>query len=261
LIPHLTRTLIYDNGASVKGKGIHFAINRLKSHLRQHYREHGNEGYALLIDFSNYFGNIQHQPLFDIYNTAFGEDKRLIWLAEMFVKAFGDSSLGLGSESCQISAVAYMNRIDHFIKEVLGCKLYAHYMDDLYFIFKTKEEAHRVCNILMSMFEEIGIVVNPRKVAITKLSKGITFLKMKFHLTETGRIVVRPNRASIVRQRRKLKKLKKLYDLGEITHEAIECSYMSWRGYIAHCDSWKSVNRMDGLYISLFGYHPMQRKT
>jgi hypothetical protein len=130
----------------------------------------------------------------------------------------------------------------------------------LYFIFKTKEEAHRVCNILMSMFEEIGIVVNPRKVAITKLSKGFTFLKMKFHLTETGRIVVRPNRSSIVRQRRKLKKLRKLYDLGKITHKAIECSYMSWRGYISHCNAWRSVNNMDKLYTSLYGYHPMWAK-
>jgi len=243
----------------MKDKGIHFAMNRLKKHLRQHYKEHGTEGYALLIDFSNYFGNILHEPLYDIYNAAFGEDEKLVWLASLFVSAFGENGLGLGSETSQISAVAYMNKIDHFMKEVMRCKYYSHYMDDLYIICPTKEEAERMRDTLMPMFEEIGIVVKPSKIAIVKLTKGITHLKMKFYLTETGRVVVRPNRSSIVRQRRKLKKFKRFYDAGIMSLEDIESSYMSWRGYISHCNSWRSVNRMDLLYESLFGYHPMQR--
>jgi len=125
LAPHLIRTLIYDNGASVANKGIHFSIKRMKVHLMRHYRKHGRDGYVLLIDFSNYFGNIEHKPLIDQYRRAFGEDKRLLWLASLFVTAFGDKSLGLGSETSQISAIAYVNEIDHYALEVLRI-VYAH---------------------------------------------------------------------------------------------------------------------------------------
>ena len=50
LNPSLQRYLIYDNGASIKGRGIGFTRNRLDRHLRRYYRKHGdNEGYILLI--------------------------------------------------------------------------------------------------------------------------------------------------------------------------------------------------------------------
>jgi hypothetical protein len=39
LTPILSNPLIYDNGASIKGKGLHFAIRRLIAHLSRFYRE------------------------------------------------------------------------------------------------------------------------------------------------------------------------------------------------------------------------------
>jgi hypothetical protein len=39
LVPILSNPLIYDNGASVKGKGLHFAIRCLIAHLSRFYRE------------------------------------------------------------------------------------------------------------------------------------------------------------------------------------------------------------------------------
>ena len=61
-----SRSFIYDNGACIKGKGIKFAIDRLKCHLQRHYRKYGTDGYALVFDFSKYFDNIEHKPLKDI---------------------------------------------------------------------------------------------------------------------------------------------------------------------------------------------------
>jgi hypothetical protein len=56
LTPILTYPLIHDNGASIKGKGFHFAVRRLMVHLSRFYRRNGfsNEGYALLIDFTRF---------------------------------------------------------------------------------------------------------------------------------------------------------------------------------------------------------------
>ena len=63
IIPLLTPSLIYDNGASLQGKGFDFALNRVTCHLQRYWRKHGNKGYVLLFDFSSYFENADHQPV------------------------------------------------------------------------------------------------------------------------------------------------------------------------------------------------------
>ena len=61
LMPATDKYLIYDNGASRKGKGVSFHRQRFEYHLHQYYNRHkSNEGYILLIDFSGYYANIPH---------------------------------------------------------------------------------------------------------------------------------------------------------------------------------------------------------
>ena len=61
LTPALSKYLIYDNGASQKGKGVDFHRRRFEAHLHQYYIQHGtNEGYIMLGDFSGYYANIPH---------------------------------------------------------------------------------------------------------------------------------------------------------------------------------------------------------
>lgn len=257
LTPLLSRSLIYDNGASLANKGIDFALRRLKRHLCRHYRKHGKSGYVVLVDFKGYFDNILHQPLYDLYNRVFGEDARLVALASLFIAAFGSYGLGLGSETCQIDAVTYPNSIDHYIKEVLRCKYYGRYMDDSYIICETKEQAREILNALLPKYAELGITVNCKKTAIVKLSRGFTFLKTHISLTDTGAVVFRPCRQSIVRQRRKLKKFKRFLDAGQMTMLDIRASYMSWRGFIAHKNARRTIHNMDVLYYQLFGVWPI----
>ena len=64
LLPKVKPYLIYDNGASLQGKGIDFALNRLEKHLHDHYKHYGdNKGQIVLIDFTKYFDNIPHDIL------------------------------------------------------------------------------------------------------------------------------------------------------------------------------------------------------
>ena len=50
LIPRSYKFLNYDNGASVKGKGIGFTRKRFVAHIEQFYRKYG-DGYILLMDW------------------------------------------------------------------------------------------------------------------------------------------------------------------------------------------------------------------
>ncbi|HBU12709.1 MAG TPA: hypothetical protein DEB31_08290 [Clostridiales bacterium] len=75
---------------------------------------------------------------------------------------------------------------------------------------------------------------------------------------DLGRIVARPCRECVTRQRRKMKKFRKFLDAGDMTLEQIHTSYMSWRGYIAHKNARRTIHNMDHFYEKLFGCWPMK---
>jgi hypothetical protein len=65
LLPELTPRFIYDNCATLRGKGIDFALKRVKKHLQQAHREYGlgKDFYGLRIDIQKYFDSIDHKSL------------------------------------------------------------------------------------------------------------------------------------------------------------------------------------------------------
>ena len=64
LNPLLAKSLIYDSGATIKGKGLSFTKKRILGHLRSFYRHYGNKGYVLKLDIKQYFESIDHETLF-----------------------------------------------------------------------------------------------------------------------------------------------------------------------------------------------------
>lgn len=208
LVPTLSKEFIYDNSACIKGKGYHFALNRCRYHLRKYYRKHHtNEGYILQFDFHHYFDTIPHQQLIDLV-TKFTTDERINNLYAQLVNDFdGDKGLGLGSQISQISALFYPNKIDHYFKSVKGIDAYARYMDDGYLISSDKTLLQRMKKELTRLVSELGLTLNENKTQIRKLKCGFIFLKGRFFFTETGKVIVKPNRKGITRNRRKAKKL------------------------------------------------------
>lgn len=255
LVPVLSRSLIYDNGASLKNKGISFARSRLKHHLHQYYRRTGsNDGYILLMDFSGYFDNILHGPCYDLLDAAF-EDKRIVALCRQFIEPFGEKSLGIGSQVSQILAVAYRSSIDHYIKEVLRVKEYGCYMDDSYLIHESKDALHEYYAIVKKLCEDKGITINGRKTQITKISHGFTYMKGRYFLTDTGKVIVKPCRRNTTAHRRKMKKLKRFLEEGKLELWQIVCAHNSYRGYIEKdYNSHVTVRNADKMFHELYGY-------
>lgn len=257
LSPILERPLIHDNGASIKGKGTQFSLNRLTAHLRRYYRSNGNsnEGYALLIDFRKYFDSIDHRVLAKQLGRHI-KDARLRILLWNFIQAFGpEKSLGLGSGVSQICAVFFPNKVDHFIKEKLRIKYYGRYMDDLYLIHSDKNYLKKCLYQIQKLCAELGITLHDKKTRIVKLTQGVNFLKGRYILTKTGKIIRLPSRDSTVRMRRKLKKYKSLCERGKMNSSDIRISYQSWRGnFKKRFDAYYKLKRMDKLYNELFIY-------
>lgn len=251
LVPAIMPTLTAGNSANMKGRGVDYAIARLKRQLARHYRRHGNEGYVLLVDFSDYFARIDHDAAKALVRRAL-DDERLIALTESLIDACGDVGLGLGSEPNQILAVSLPNPIDHWAEEMAGLEATGRYMDDSYYIDMGKDKLKLVLACIEILCDDLGITINRKKTRIVKLSRGFRFLKKRFYYGPTGKVVVRPSRESITRERRKLKAMRRMLDRGEMAIEQINQSYQSWRGSMLRLDAHDTVLSMDRLFSELF---------
>lgn len=249
LVPMLTRRMIYDNGASQKGKGYHFAIRRMRKHLTRHFRRHGVTGYILLFDFKGYFDSIPH----DVVKRLAGRyitDPGLVKLMHHFIDCFNQDQpvaqigrgLGLGSQISQTLALLAGDPIDHMVKEQLRINGYGRYMDDGYLIHESKEYLRYCLERIKALADALGLRLNLAKTCIVKLTHGFTWCKKRVRITETGRIVMKLARGSAARERRKLRKLK----ARGIPEETLRQSYASWEGYARWGDNWKTIQSMRG---------------
>jgi len=253
MMPAVRDTLIYDNSANVKGKGTKFAVVRMKKHLADHYRKHGDEGYILLGDFKGFFGSIPHEGAKEMLRKYLDDEALIGFISSQIDHEDGDRGLPLGSEINQTIAVAYPSRIDHFVVECGEVEAYGRYMDDFYAIHTSKEHLQLVLACIESFAIQLGLTLNARKTHIVKLSHGFTYLKRKFSYGENGKIVVRPTREAVTRQRRKMKRQARLVEVGKMTFDDALVSYTSWRSHVLDMDSHELVLRMDALFRELFG--------
>ena len=251
LVPMVGRTFIYDNGASMENKGYTFAINRICQHLREHYRKHGTEGYILLFDFSKFFDRVSHKLVKAILRKEF-TDERLIAIMEHFIDAFGDVGMGLGSQISQVLALASANRLDHYIKEKAQIRGYGRYMDDGYLIHHSKEHLQKCMQAIKILCRRLDIKLNEKKTQIVKLSHGFTWLKVRFFLLPSGKIVRKIYRRSVTKQRKKIKKFKELIATGKMTMMDAYSSWQSWKAYALNFNAWHTIKNMEMLFGELF---------
>lgn len=258
LIPRVADSFIYDNGASMKKKGYDFAVNRMLCHLQRHIRKSGTGGYILLGDFKSYFDSIMHWVVDRILRKRFS-DLRLIGITEDLIRMFDPDKpfqqrrgLGLGSQISQVLAPAVADSVDRYIKDVLHIKGYGRYMDDFYLIHESKLYLEHCKKMIQSKCREIGLILSERKTQIVRLSHGFTWLKVRVFITKTGKIIRKLHRSSIVRQRRKLKKLYGLFVKGIITlRDAWNC-FQSWRSHARRFCAYRTINEMEALFARLF---------
>lgn len=142
LVPVFSHSFVFDNAASLKGKGVDFAMDRLDRHLHRFYRKFGVEGVesggVLTGDFSDFFNSAPHSIIYrEAERRIHDDDVRRI--ACQFMEDFGDVGFGLGSQVSQIDALMVASPLDHFIKEQLHIKYYGRYMDDFYLIHENRE--------------------------------------------------------------------------------------------------------------------------
>jgi hypothetical protein len=247
LVPVMTRNLIYDNSASQKGKGYHFAVKRLERHLRDHIRQYGEEGYILIYDYHAFFDSIDHDVCKRMLRERVADD-RLYALCCHFIDVFGDVGLGLGSQISQVMAICYTDEIDKHIRAVTARS--ARYMDDGYAISPDLRALQETMSWLAGSSKKLGLRLNAGKTRILKIRHGFTFLKARISI-HGGIIVKRICKTSVARTRRRLKKLNQKVSRGA-DPDMLRMSYASWEGYARHFRARRTIHTMEQYYNSLY---------
>ncbi len=281
LVPLTERTLIRDNPASVKGKGITDARNRLEMFLKELATKHGDNFYIMTGDFTKFFDHLRHCDCL----THFREirlDRMLQGLGMKIARMYQESELGeiadeaeraaraqqlrqhkgigltLGSQESQTMALVIPNRIDHTVKDKMGIRAYERYMDDTLAAGPSKVELKGVERVIQGEAAEVGLSMNAKKTAITKASKGMKFLQIYYKVTDTGHLVKNLVRAGIVRMRRKLKKFAKMIRRGVMRLDDAFASFSAWFGNSYHADAYRTRKGMLSLYWRLFHGYRME---
>ena len=252
LTPMLENTLIKNNCASQKGKGTHKAWEYFEEDLRKAYNKWGRDFYVVQGDFHNYFASIPHDKLIAELDKYFHDERTRLYYRSVINSFYEDGEcigLGLGSQICQNFAIFYPNRLDHYMEKCGSC---GRFNDDFYVIVHTKEDAKTCLNGIYKIVDELGLEINEKKTRIVKATHVITYLKTRFNLLRNGEVIRRPNRKSITRERKKLKKLKKKLGEGIITFSDVRNSYESWKGSLKCKKCYRTLQNMNKLFNELF---------
>ena len=248
----LENTLIKNNCASQKGKGTHKAWEYFEEDLKKAYKKWGRDFYVIQGDFHNYFASIPHDKLIAELDKYFHDERTRLYYRSVINSFYEDGEcigLGLGSQICQNFAIFYPNRLDHYMEKCGSC---GRFNDDFYVIVHTKEDAKACLNGIYKIVDELGLEINEKKTRIVKATHVITYLKTRFNLLRNGEVIRRPNRKSITRERKKLKKLKKKLDEGIITFSDVRNSYESWKGSLKCKKCYRTLQNMNKLFNELF---------
>ena len=261
LVQRLEPALIYDNGASMKGKGVEFTRGRIEKHIRKAIRKYGTDFYALTFDFKSFFDSIPHESCLQVLRKYF-TDARIIGLTMAIIRSYqqvaikeikdqrkrsallaelkANKSKGicLGSQVSQIMALIVPNMLDHYIKDKCGVKFYVRYMDDGVILAKDKETLWELFDEMVKICDNIGLKFNTKK---TKVVKTLT-------------------RPGITRMRRKLRKFRPKVDDGTITLDDVYNSVQSWHAHAMVASSYHTRKNMLKLYNELFDGYRMTKK-
>ena len=228
----ITRSFVADNSACQKGRGTQYAIDRLKEHIRRYYRKNGAEGYYLKCDIHHFFESLDHNIIKAQLRKRITNEHYLNMLYDIIDSFPGEKGIGLGSQVSQLLALMYLDEMDHIIKEKLHIKYYIRYMDDFILVDQSREKLAGALAELRKYLDTLGLSLN-KKTTLQKLSQGVIFLGWKFILTDTGKVILKPDKRKLTAKRRKLRGIKRQQAAGNLSEKDV---MQIKQGMIAHLE-------------------------
>lgn len=250
LLPAIRPHLIYDNSASLKGRGVDMARKRLRVHLERFAQREGTDaGYIRLKDESKYYDNVRYRDAYDILAGFTDNQLALKMVAKLLIAARTDISdlseeeraeamgrkfdriawrsgnhskrgeaylykgLHVGDQLSQTIGIVYPYRVDNEATIVHGSRYYHRYMDDSRDLDRDLEKLRRRAEAIDRESENLGMFINERKTVICRTDKWFIWLQRKNRL-RGGRLESRILPKAVHRINRRIRKLRKKMDQG-----------------------------------------------
>lgn len=253
LYPQTVLHFIYANMACQKGKGTDAARQLFKAMMHRAFIKYGNtSGFQILAcDVKGYYDNMRHDvtaAMFREYCDPWTAGEAIRTLDRQYK---GDTGYNPGSQTVQIAGIAYLNKLDHYIKERMRRKIYIRYMDDFYIFGAPEEDMGAIRREIDSQLAPLGMKLHVAKTLVKTGAHGVMFLGFKFVATATGRVLMFRDPAKIKGNYRKLRRLARLVRRGKKSERRFDASYQAIRSCAALGDSKRLLRKMDSIYNNL----------
>lgn len=129
-------------------------------------------------------------------------------------------------------------------------------MDDYYVIVPPDRDAKEIMNLVVEKAESLRLTISRSKSRIVPLTKPFRYCKAKYHLTETGKVIVNGNRDGVKRARRKIKAFYHKIQNGEMSYEGLWTSVNGMLAYFECYNDHKRVLQLRRLFYAIFGFSP-----
>lgn len=239
IVPMLSRSLVYTNSASLKGKGTSFARSRFERDMLAARARFGSDARVFQYDVKNYFGSIPsvraHAVLSEIILKPYQRQpesdsmSKLLDIAALYSRE--SAFLTLGNQVNQLAAIAYLNGMDHAFHERLRQGTAGRYMDDGY-VFCSRKDLPSIRQLFLTGLRSLGLQPNAKACFSSRLDRELTFLKIRFSCPD-GHPCRRLARITLIRYRRHLKSLCSSVESQVLPPEVINASIASFKGVLS----------------------------
>lgn len=180
LTDFILKNSIPDSGACLKGRGLTYTMER----LRTHYENAPLSAWVVQYDIHDYFGSINRTLLLAMLE---------LFLATPYIEfvalCIGGEGVGLdlGSHISQLLACWFPTiPLDHSILRSEGVLSYHRYMDDGIAIVETQAQAMHLKESIENWAGSIGLQMNPKKTHVNRITHPHVFCKHRYVKRASG---------------------------------------------------------------------------
>lgn len=244
LMPLFENKFIFDSYAITPGKGTHRAVKRVQAYLRE------TNAYYLQCDVHHYYESIHHATLKRLLRRTI-RDSRVLHLLDLLIDSYhsDETSEGIpiGAMTSQLFANLYLNELDHFVKDELGCQHYLRYMDD-FILFGEKAYLQGMLKKIAPFLGTLHLQLNGRT-RLAPAKNGVDFAGYRTFVTH-----IKMRKRNVTAARRRFRRYERLYAEWRVDVPDVTRRVASFRGYAAHADSYDTLRSVLGS-IHLIRHH------
>ena len=254
-----------------EGKGALYGIRHLRRDMQRATNYWKDEAWVMKIDIQGYFMSLSREYLFE--RVSWGLERQFpaggfvydvcefLWDKVVFddpldgVKLKGSASdwdvlppsksmfnsapgkgIVIGNLTSQWVSNMALDPLDRFVRIELGRAWYGRYVDDAYFVARSKEELLELRAKVTAFITDMGLIVHPKKLYLQPVSKGVPFLG----------VVVYPGRTVLGKRTcRNMRQLRRDIDRGGLSQARAE-SVRVYQGLATHYDYQRTLERIFG---------------